>query len=81
MLNIGHGAPELLEDFVIAIEEALNRKAQRNYMDMQTGDVPATWAPRLSDLRAAALPGGHFFPDLHPAETARALKDFLATAA
>ena len=44
-------------------------------------DVPATWAPRLSDLRAAALPGGHFFPDLHPAETARALKDFLATAA
>ncbi|MCR8549494.1 NAD-dependent epimerase/dehydratase family protein [Salipiger sp. P9] len=44
VLNIGHGAPELLEDFVIAIEEALDRKAQRNYMDMQPGDVPATWA-------------------------------------
>ncbi len=42
-------------------------------------DVPATWASRLSDLRAAALPGGHFFPDLHPAKTARALTAFLGS--
>lgn len=43
----------------------------------RTYDVPATWADRLSDMRAGALPGGHFFPDLHPRETAAALLDFL----
>lgn len=41
-------------------------------------DVPATWADRLADMRATALPGGHFFPDTHPAETAAALLAFLA---
>lgn len=41
-------------------------------------DVPATWAPRLADMRAQAMPGGHFFPDQHPAETAAALHAFIA---
>jgi haloacetate dehalogenase len=40
-------------------------------------DVPATWADRLSNMRARALPGGHFFPDLHPRDTADVLLDFL----
>jgi haloacetate dehalogenase len=40
-------------------------------------DVPATWADRLADMCADALPGGHFFPDTHPARTARALRGFL----
>lgn len=40
-------------------------------------DVAETWSGRLSDLHAAALPGGHFFVDLHPAETADALRSFL----
>ena len=40
-------------------------------------DVPATWSDRLSDLRAKAIPGGHFFPDTHPQETTAALLDFL----
>jgi UDP-glucuronate 4-epimerase len=31
-------------DFVDAIEAELGRAAIRNYMPMQTGDVPATWA-------------------------------------
>ena len=31
-------------DFVHAIEAELGKKALYNYMDMQTGDVPATWA-------------------------------------
>lgn len=31
-------------DFVDAIEQALGQKAIRNYLDMQKGDVPATWA-------------------------------------
>lgn len=40
-------------------------------------DVPATWSDRLSRLRASALPGGHFFPDTAPEQTARVLLDFL----
>jgi len=44
VLNVGHGTPERLEDFVTAIEQALGTPALRNYMDMQPGDVPATWA-------------------------------------
>lgn len=40
-------------------------------------DVPDTWADRLADMRAMPMPGGHFFPDLHPAETAAALIGFL----
>jgi UDP-glucuronate 4-epimerase len=31
-------------DFVEAIEDSLGKKAVRNYMPMQMGDVPATWA-------------------------------------
>ena len=33
-----------LLDFIEAIEEELNKKAIRNYLPMQEGDVPATWA-------------------------------------
>lgn len=40
-------------------------------------DVAAKWRPRLADMRAAAIPGGHFFPDQSPAETAAALREFL----
>ncbi len=40
-------------------------------------DVPATWAGRLSDMRAKAVPGGHFFVDQHPEEVAAALAGFL----
>lgn len=47
----------------------------------QAMDVPATWAPRLADMRHEAIPGGHFFPDQSPQETAQALRDFLLTAA
>jgi UDP-glucuronate 4-epimerase len=31
-------------DFIDAIELEIGIKAVRNYMDMQPGDVPATWA-------------------------------------
>lgn len=40
-------------------------------------DVPATWADRLADMRSATIPGGHFFIDTAPDETARALLEFL----
>jgi UDP-glucuronate 4-epimerase len=44
VVNIGNSDKVRLLDFVDAIEECLGMKAKRNYMDMQMGDVPATWA-------------------------------------
>ena len=44
VVNIGNSEKVRLLDFVEAIEQSLGRKAKRNYMDMQMGDVPATWA-------------------------------------
>ena len=43
-VNIGNSHKIRLLDFVEAIEGCLEKKAIRNYMDMQPGDVPATWA-------------------------------------
>ena len=42
--NIGNHRPVELGRFIDALEEALGRKADRNLMDMQPGDVPATYA-------------------------------------
>ncbi|MGZ3218292.1 NAD-dependent epimerase/dehydratase family protein [Paracoccus sp. T5] len=44
VVNIGNSEKVRLEDFIDAIEAATGRKAIRNYMPMQAGDVPATWA-------------------------------------
>lgn len=44
IVNIGNSEPVDLLDFVAAIEARLGKKAIRNYMPMQPGDVPATWA-------------------------------------
>ncbi|MEM6896064.1 MAG: NAD-dependent epimerase/dehydratase family protein [Pseudomonadota bacterium] len=44
IVNIGNSERVRLLDFVDAIEAATGREAKRNYMDMQPGDVPATWA-------------------------------------
>ncbi len=44
IVNIGNSQKVRLLDFVDAIEAELGLKATRNYMPMQTGDVPATWA-------------------------------------
>ncbi|MEX0317505.1 MAG: NAD-dependent epimerase/dehydratase family protein [Ruegeria sp.] len=44
VVNIGNGDKVRLLDFIDAIEDALGKKAIRNYMPMQMGDVPATWA-------------------------------------
>ena len=43
-VNIGNSDKVRLLDFVDAIEECLGKKAIRNYLPMQAGDVPATWA-------------------------------------
>lgn len=44
VVNIGNSDKVKLSDFVDAIEDVLEKKAIRNYMPMQMGDVPATWA-------------------------------------
>ncbi|MFC0103573.1 NAD-dependent epimerase/dehydratase family protein [Sphingopyxis terrae] len=44
VVNIGNSDKVRLLDFVDAIEAELGKKAIRNYMPMQMGDVPATWA-------------------------------------
>ncbi|MGL4319259.1 MAG: NAD-dependent epimerase/dehydratase family protein [Paracoccaceae bacterium] len=44
VVNIGNGAPVALDEFIAAIEAALGRKASRNNLPMQPGDVPATGA-------------------------------------
>lgn len=42
--NIGNNQPVELMEFVAAIEDALGMKAQKRYLPLQPGDVPATWA-------------------------------------
>lgn len=44
VVNIGNSDTVHLMDFIAAIEEATGTQAKRNFMPMQTGDVPATWA-------------------------------------
>lgn len=44
IVNIGNSEKVRLLDFIEAIEDCLGKKAIRNYMPMQMGDVPATWA-------------------------------------
>ncbi len=44
IVNIGNGESVQLMAFIEAIEGALGQPAQKNFMDMQQGDVPATWA-------------------------------------
>lgn len=44
VVNIGNNDPVQLLDFIQAIETATGKTAAKNFMDMQPGDVPATWA-------------------------------------
>lgn len=44
VVNIGNSDTVRLLDFIDAIEAETGRAAIRNYMPMQTGDVPTTWA-------------------------------------
>ena len=43
----------------------------------QLFDIPAEWRRRCADVTEASLPGGHFFVDQFPNESARVLIDFL----
>ncbi len=44
LYNIGNNAPLPLMTFIETIEEALGKKAQKNFMPMQDGDVVSTYA-------------------------------------
>lgn len=44
VVNIGNANPVQLMDFVTAVEAALGQEAMKNFLPMQPGDVPATWA-------------------------------------
>lgn len=44
VVNIGNNDKVQLLDFINEIEIAIGRPIERNYMGMQKGDVPATWA-------------------------------------
>ena len=43
-VNIGNADPVPLMDFIAAMEAAIGVEAKKNFMDIQPGDVPATWA-------------------------------------
>ena len=49
--NIGNHQPVALNDFIAVIESVLGRTAQKEYLEMQPGDVPATYAD-VGDLAA-----------------------------
>ncbi|MFD2098110.1 NAD-dependent epimerase [Corallincola platygyrae] len=52
VFNIGNNQPVELEYFITCIEKALGMEANRNYMPIQPGDVPATYAD-IDDLNKA----------------------------
>lgn len=52
IFNIGNNAPVKLMTYVKAIEDALGKKAEINYLPLQKGDVPSTYAD-VSELMKA----------------------------
>ncbi len=44
VVNIGGGMPVKLMDYISEIERCVGKPAKKNFLDMQKGDVPATYA-------------------------------------
>jgi UDP-glucuronate 4-epimerase len=44
IFNIGNSSPVKLMEFIEAIETSIGMKAEKNFMPLQAGDVPSTWA-------------------------------------
>ena len=42
IFNLGNGQPTPLMDYITALEDALGREAEKNFIEMQPGDVMAT---------------------------------------
>ena len=53
LYNTGNNQPVELSYFIETIEQATGKTAEKNYLDMQPGDVPITYAD-ISRLEAAA---------------------------
>jgi UDP-glucuronate 4-epimerase len=51
LYNIGNNAPVELLRFIEVLEEALGKKAKKQFLPIQPGDVPATYAD-VDDLMA-----------------------------
>ena len=54
VLNIGNNVPVTLRSFIRAIEKVTGKKAKKNLMPMQPGDVPLTYAnidPLIKDYK------------------------------
>jgi UDP-glucuronate 4-epimerase len=49
LYNIGNNQPVQLMRYIEVIEECLGRKARKNFLPMQPGDVPETYAD-IDDL-------------------------------
>ena len=49
LFNIGNNNPVKLMDFITELETKLGQTAEKNFMDIQPGDVPMTWAD-VTDL-------------------------------
>ena len=58
LYNIGNNNPVKLMDFIRELENTLKKKARINYMPIQPGDVPKTWAD-VKDLAS----GFQYKPD------------------
>lgn len=44
LLNIGHGSPVNLMSFIEIMEKAIGKKANKEFLPMQMGDVEKTWS-------------------------------------
>jgi UDP-glucuronate 4-epimerase len=51
LYNIGNNSPVKLMDFIATLEENLGMQAQKNFLPLQSGDVPETFAD-VDDLMA-----------------------------
>ena len=69
--NIGNSSPVELMDYIKAIEKALGMEAEKNFMPLQAGDVPATSA----DVQALIDDVG-FKPDTSVEEGVRRFVDW-----
>lgn len=52
VFNIGNNSPVKLMDFVVAIENAVGKKAIKNFMPLQAGDIPSSCAD-VTELAAS----------------------------
>ena len=50
VFNIGNNQPVKLLDFIETLENVLGKKAEKDFQDLQPGDVPATYAD-IDDLK------------------------------